>query len=538
MFICVVWANSVSEGTNEIDHEKLIRFNPALRRALLRALEDLENESEDFEEENSTDTSLADKDEILEDGDEASPKKRKEFSVDQIPAVQYHSFVVDGQKAFKVKNSKDYEIEKKKLEAKKVLDPLDNEDIEVKETSNLNSITQTRSIQSNIAAENFISKDSGKESSKKPAITTTTTTTTTTPKPSHNEDGENIEELENHEVQVYQAPLVAAFTVHQDALGLPKKVVPIFKEAVRRPILPTLPVTTMQLNPIKTQSNNIEQSIVQQQVPTVQTSNFQQLTLQQQLESKQRFLEEQLQKLQLQQRQHEAILHQQQLIQQQQLQQRQQQERFLEEQNFRQAQINNLRQQPKNVFQTSSVSFLPSITLDSPPSLEQALPQKEAVDFLVHLRSGQRIPFPLQQTAPIIPNVNLQVPHEKQYQNFVDKNQNSGTVRVFRQDSATGNFGLNTNDIFSRNNRFNANFNKRFPVFPNQNRFKHNDELKSLLYQSGLTHGGRSQEDLSIISKVLSLNHGLPPNFVFDTRNLHFDESRRLETKIQPNGNS
>lgn len=54
---------------------------------------------------------------------------------------------------------------------------------------------------------------------KKPTTTTrpiTTTTTTTTPKPTHNDDGENIEVVSKTDINFFEAPLVTAFTVEQN----------------------------------------------------------------------------------------------------------------------------------------------------------------------------------------------------------------------------------------------------------------------------------------------------------------------------------
>ncbi|CAH1991806.1 unnamed protein product, partial [Acanthoscelides obtectus] len=56
------------------------------------------------------------------------------------------------------------------------------------------------------------------------------TTTTTTPIPTSTEESEAKVE----DVQFFSAPLVAAFTVHQDALGLPKSIEPIYKIVTNR----------------------------------------------------------------------------------------------------------------------------------------------------------------------------------------------------------------------------------------------------------------------------------------------------------------
>ncbi|XP_067624733.1 nuclear factor of activated T-cells 5 [Eurosta solidaginis] len=70
--------------------------------------------------------------------------------------------------------------------------------------------------------------------------TTTTTTTTTTPRPTHNEDGENIEVVEKDDIRIQAAPLVTAFTVDLDERGAAKNVIPIVDQPkVQRPLLPT-----------------------------------------------------------------------------------------------------------------------------------------------------------------------------------------------------------------------------------------------------------------------------------------------------------
>ncbi|XP_068155490.1 putative mediator of RNA polymerase II transcription subunit 29 [Drosophila tropicalis] len=57
--------------------------------------------------------------------------------------------------------------------------------------------------------------------------TTTTTTTTTTPRPTHNEDGENIELVDKQDIRIQEAPLVTAFTVDLDERGTAQKFRPL-----------------------------------------------------------------------------------------------------------------------------------------------------------------------------------------------------------------------------------------------------------------------------------------------------------------------
>lgn len=67
--------------------------------------------------------------------------------------------------------------------------------------------------------------------------TTTTTTTTTTPRPTHNEDGENIEVVEKDDIRIQAAPLVTAFTVDLDERGAAKNVMPIVDQPKQRPLV-------------------------------------------------------------------------------------------------------------------------------------------------------------------------------------------------------------------------------------------------------------------------------------------------------------
>ncbi|XP_021919084.1 RNA polymerase II degradation factor 1-like [Zootermopsis nevadensis] len=242
-------------------------------------------------------------------------------------------------------------------------------------------------------------------------------------------------DLDDQDVSIFQAPLVAAFTLQQDEKGNPKRVVPL----LRRPQSPL--VTPRQRLP---------------------------LSREQELEQKTRLLEQQL--IQLQQQQHfqqqqqfqqhqQQLLKQQQLLQQEQLRQRQQQ-LFLEEQ-----QRLRLQQQ----------SFLP---LGPPPSPQRQRPQRQEtgtgiVDFQQSVgfqyRQQPNTPFPQQ----FVPNT-FQQGSNPATTDFVFKNQNT----------------------------------LRQSVHPPSV----NSQLQNLLYQSGVAgdlqnNGASPQEDLNIVSKILSLNH-------------------------------
>lgn len=145
------------------------------------------------------------------------------------------------------------------------------------------------------------------------------------------------------------------------------------------------------------------------------------------------------------------------------------------------------------------MSFQPSQPLQPPPQFANGplasgpqLPLKPAQQFHSQPPSIATAPLPppLQQPPPqqqsppsfssIHPSIN----------NVLDpiaiSEQSRGRNRVFRQESGTGNFGLNS---------VNTNFPPIYPIYNVDN------QLQNLLIQSGIG-GGRSNEDLNIISKV------------------------------------
>jgi hypothetical protein len=309
-------------------------------------------------------------------------------------------------------------------------------------------------------------------------------------------DSENTKlDLDDQDVSIFQAPLVAAFTLQQDEKGNPKRVVPLLRpqsalvtqQQQRLKQQPTqlipqqqrLPTQQLQLTgqeplfPSQTQQVTGQQSSFQPQPPQItgQQPRFHlqppQISREQALEHKTRLLEQQL--IQLQQQQHfqqqqqfqqhqQQLLKQQQLLQQEQLRQRQQQ-LFLEE-------------QQKLRFQQHS--FVP---LGPPPPPQRQRPQRQEtgtgiVDFQQSVGFQYR-----QQPNNIFP------------QQFVPS--------TFQQGSNPA-----TDFVFNNLNSF------RQAVHPPSV----NSQLQNLLYQSGVagdlqSNGASPQEDLNIVSKILSLNH-------------------------------
>ncbi|XP_022120563.2 probable serine/threonine-protein kinase mps1 isoform X1 [Pieris rapae] len=513
---------------NSVEPNPSVRLDPYIRKALLKALSDLE-ESGSVSDPEPTDASSSSSETLSTSENNFGTRKPKEN-------IQIHSFVVNGQEAFRNNtNASPTLLDNKISILSTTVGNVENyitatlptqtpfkEIFQAKE-SGVN-VQQIRSLTSK---SNFGSSQANKISTSKPRListtstTSTTTTTTTTPKPTHDKDGTNIEEVDKRDVQVYQAPLVAAFTVHQDAHGIPKKVIPIYQQTTNQDALKTL-------------DSNRQQDVSNNNgIPKISQSDYitQQLTLQKQLEEKQRFLEEQLRLLQIQQIQQEQLLRKQQFLLQQKEAQRQQLLQFEQEQ-YKRQQVEQQNAQQKNVQQllnpsgiqppTSQITIQPSVAISQSNALaNQALPNKEAIDFLIHLRSQQSEQFPLQNnhlpqgiSGFLQPNQNF-----AQNQNF---NQAKQGNRVFRHESGVGNFGIN-NANYNRFNTFSPVHTNGFFPINQQNQYSPDAELKQLLVQTGLN--GRAHEDLNIVTKVLSLNHGVPVNI---SNRLNFDSRRHV----------
>ncbi|XP_011688131.1 PREDICTED: putative uncharacterized protein DDB_G0271606 isoform X2 [Wasmannia auropunctata] len=333
------------------------------------------------------------------------------------------------------------------------------------------------------------------------------------------------------EVKIFQAPLVAAFTVQQDELGIPKSIVPIYR----------------------------------------QLGDGQALTLQEQLEFKQKLLEQQLAELQQQQIQQTQFLVRQRQIYDQQLRQKQQQLylqeqarikhleeqakiKQLEEQRLKQLEeqrIYRLRQhnhfplsQKPHIFEQSNVLPLqpplePTVHLQPSVSLEVpsvAAPPLFRTNYQEQLHF-QQFRQPSQPQPQLQPQLQPAQHQQRLQQNFVSFPTDfqppvAPATRFNRQEAfnAIGNFGLNVDNKQAPPSRNAFNFN----ALPrNPNTFVYNPylqfrqiptraqtpakQIQHLLYQSGVAGElgnvqGPGGEDLNIVSKVLALNVGALPN--------------------------
>lgn len=368
-------------------------------------------------------------------------------------------------------------------------------------------------------------------------------------------------EAKVEDLQFFAAPLVAAFTVHHDALGIPKSVEPIYKGLGQNG------ATTKQIEEQRTkllqdlQLKQQDKRYREEQITLQQYLRQQeQLRLQLDLQEKQRILDQQIRTLQQQQQQRDYLLQQQQIF------QEQQRQKLLEEQkkllpttkqntlavnnNFNQNQFTN-----KGV--TSTVSFQPSLTFQAPPLLDNSLlpPRVQAQNFL-------------QQSAPLKIDTQFQLPIKnaetfRPQQQFFNQFKNFNSLqslsppavdyrpfgfkenlqtrpqgnRVLRQELGTGNFGSNDFNNYNRNNYNNVQgfSGNSFSITPSISQAFHstrnvrtpniNEQLNNLLYYSGITQGNR-QEDLNIVSKVLSLNHVGGDNY--------FGGSETIEQRLIP----
>ncbi|XP_032687851.1 putative uncharacterized protein DDB_G0294196 isoform X2 [Odontomachus brunneus] len=350
----------------------------------------------------------------------------------------------------------------------------------------------------------------------------------------------NREETLTEEVKIFQAPLVAAFTVQQDEQGVPKSVVPIYR----------------------------------------QTGDGQALTLQEQLEFKQKLLEQQLVELQQQQiQQTQFLVRQRQLYEQQLIQKQQQQQLYLQEQARikqleEQARIKQLEEQAKikqleeqrlyrlhqhNLFpvqkphifeQTNTLALHPPTAepnVHLQPSVTLEVPNAVAPPLFRTPIYQEQLHFQLRQPPPQQQQQQQQQQQPQQQQHLQRLQQSFGSfsndfqlpvapaTRFNRQEAfnAVGNFGFNVEKQPppSRNTfNFNAPSPPRYPstfVYNPYVQFRQvtpsrpqtpAKQIQRLLYQSGVAGelgnvpGSGGHEDLNIVSKVLALNVGALPN--------------------------
>ncbi|XP_020722581.1 signal transducer and activator of transcription C-like [Bombus terrestris] len=376
------------------------------------------------------------------------------------------------------------------------------------------------------------------------------------------------------EVKIFQAPLVAAFTVQQDEQGVPKSVVPIFRSPNDGQAL------TLQ-EQLEFKQQLLEKQLAELQQQQIQQTQFlvrQQQLYEQQLRQKQQhqfYLQEQARIKQLEEQARIKQLEEQtrikQLEEQTKLKRLEEQARFkqLEEQRFKfeEQRLNRFQpqrpipqkqsffEQSNNIlsFQPpveSNVHLQPSLALEVPnvdasPAFQstfqpdqrlQPFRQQPQAHHQLQQQQLPQLPQPqqLQQLQQLPQPQQLQPPQQHQrlqqsFGSFSNDFQPSLTPasRFNRQEAfnSIGNFGFNVdNKANTANVRFNpphrtpGNFfsftqfkSQAHPPTPAR-------QIQQLLYQSGIAgdpnnaQGIGSPEDLNIVSKVLALNVGAVPN--------------------------
>lgn len=554
-------AQTLSNDDIETTSRSIVsRLDPALRKALLKALSNLEIESA-TEEASATTSSTTVNEQLLEESTAADLQALNLYNQFIVNGANYtqktkddneiiHTIIVKAPKSAGKQTDSGTELAED-LNDQVVIrfdhpDPVKESDVRV-ETLQIPRSVKTNEIDDEVEVED--GDKSTTDRSTTPTITTTdalplsTTTTvttaettTTTKAPTHNEDGENIEQVGKNDVKIFAAPLVAAFTVHQDELGQPKNVINLIDA------LPPLPVSTKPIQEFSlplTSTNipfdaNVSPATVTApsvadaafslaqslELPTTKEATFTTFALNQ----KQKQLEDQILFLQKQHREREEAYRQQQLLQEQQALSRQQQlllqQRYRYEEENRQRlqryeQEQRLIRQQHQLQTLPTLSFEPSFTpINRLPPLSSSQQQSSSIQIIPSL-SFPTIQIPTQQLLPVRDQVEFRpkssaadfqsqqslgllpppLPRELTLPIQSNDETSHSRHRVFRQESGTGNAGLNS-------------VNTNFPPFAS-NSFDVDGQLQNLLFRSGFGDV-RANEDLNIISKVLALNHGIP----------------------------
>jgi hypothetical protein len=466
LLIATTFTNAATDNgkTNEVDPPP-IRIDPILRKALLKALSNLEkdNASEVTDDDTTEATTNSGPDEILEES----------TSSVQTADVHYHSYIVQ-QHNNTQSDDDDNEIIKTIIITKPkttLSPPLEDttNDIQIKfdEPNVINEKdvqVQTFQVQRSVASS--LSNDVGGEDKLLIKVTTekvvkpvtTTTTTTTQPPPVTNADGENIEKVKENDVKIFQAPLVAAFTVRQNSDGQPQNVIPIYKsiqtQATKAP--QSFSMNTFATTPVFTS----------QTTSSINSPVFE-------LEQKNRELEQQILQLRQQQRRQEDLIRQQSYLQQQQNFQRQQdfiaqqqrqraeeenriyqqtraeeekrlfQQKRIEEQRFRAEEENRLRIQrlQQEQFRTNQLQqqqqqqqqqLQQQQQILSKPSFQQELPRTQTnIQFVPSINlPSNTLEIPVEQQLPIKEAVEFRSKGESQkFQAFLQNNQQTNQLQ-------------------------------------------------------------------------------------------------------------
>uniref|UniRef100_A0A0C9RGC0 Uncharacterized protein n=1 Tax=Fopius arisanus TaxID=64838 RepID=A0A0C9RGC0_9HYME len=566
---CLLVLVTSAEDSEEVSPLPPIKIDKHLRRALLKALEDLEAESEEQKEDTSPPEKVVTK--VTDNIDTSERFSGASFSFSGFPSdsseipseekLQNSTFVesekletTDGKETDKATFQKfdvllgDKEILEKSPNANQV-DQILTRSVEITSGKSVNSIDRSPKQKDEKESLSFSSSNGIASASANSLIPPSPTPPSPTVKPVPRNLTSPLlptkvpsvsAKPEDSEVKIFQAPLVAAFTVQQDERGVPKSVVPLYKPGTDNQGL------SLQ-EQLDFKQQLLERQLAELQAQHAQQTQFlykQQLLYQEQLRLKQRqqlYLQEQARLKQIEEQRTQQLKQAQQQVQQ------QVQEQLRQGQNLQGAfsQNNLLTFQPP--LQTQNVQFQPSVAFQLPNAIPPPpfAPVPSVQDQLRLQLQRQQI---LQQQAQQLQQQRQQAVFLQQqrlqqsfpgFQNDFQPPAPTPATRFNRQEAfgTVGNFGVNDNrQIITRNHlepprlppqdfgAFN-NFGFRGQNFRPQTPAR---QIQHLLFQSGVAgalqspqnqQGRSNQEDLNIVSKVLALNVGAVP-----TKNLQFND--------------
>jgi hypothetical protein len=222
---------------NSTQRSTPLSISPKLRKALIEALNnyDGEDSTEEREVGDETTTLSTTTEEIDAD-----------TTTDNPSFIKIHTFSIDGDNSNENEVIKTIIITRPKttltppkplanddqvqIKFGKTLDPLNEE------SDKNNNVQQVRSVESRTPANNTEKKvEKPKKKASEKAITKTSIIPSiTTPRSfdtvTTNADGKNVEKVVKDGVKIQQAPLLAAFTVQQDANGNAQKVISLLRD--------------------------------------------------------------------------------------------------------------------------------------------------------------------------------------------------------------------------------------------------------------------------------------------------------------------
>ncbi|KAJ8912291.1 hypothetical protein NQ315_017324 [Exocentrus adspersus] len=210
------------DDSNEVSAAPSINLNVNLRKALLKALIELENEESNENDQRTDSERIVEKASasalsvFTSSEDISSTSSNFSTNNSNIEMVEDTNLpLILFQRSQAVEHSPITEVEKEEL------DPFNDAEQILTSASNSFTLPNSNSLTSDVESRSISKEMSNIVKDDKPTSTTERNIieiTTVTPTSSTEESDTKAEE-----VQFFTAPLVAAFTVHQDEQGIPKK---------------------------------------------------------------------------------------------------------------------------------------------------------------------------------------------------------------------------------------------------------------------------------------------------------------------------